>query len=320
MITALLASYWFLLPMAESRGLKKRFLLFLSSILFSIAVLTKPYALFFALPHLAILFRSLAQGELNFFDISLYGFISLAPFVWWRRHILLYPTGIPASDWLYNQKGIRFRPAWFRWLFDERLGKLILGSYGTGLLMLGLVAKPKKEGLAYWLWAIGVLIYFSVIAGGNVQHDYYQAIIMPFICLLLAKGAVLVMSLSQATYSRFLTLIMTVFIMIAMVSFSWYNIQGYYQINNWPIVEAGKEVDRLTPKDALVIAPYNGDTAFLYQTQRSGWPLGYDIEDKVAKGATYYVSVSYDDEAHALEKQYTLVEKNDRIIIIKLSK
>src|SRR5258706_3817762 len=320
MIVSVLASYWFLIKMSESFSWRKRLYLLLSSVLFAVAMLTKPFALFFALPHLAILFRSWAQGELNFFDILAYGLMSLSPFVWWRKHILNYPEGIPASDWLLNSSGIRFRPAWFRWLFGERLGKLILGIYGTSFLMLGVIAKLKKEGLAYWLWAIGIVVYFSVVAGGNVQHDYYQAIIIPFICFLLAKGAVLLMSLSRDTYSRLLTLIMSLIIFITMISLSWYEVKGYYQVNNWPIVEAGKEVDRLTPKDAKVIAPYNGDTAFLYQTHRSGWPLGYDIEDKMAKGASYYVSVSYDDEARTLEKKYTLVEKNDKFIIIKLSK
>jgi hypothetical protein len=320
MIASILASYWFLINMSESVGVKKRFYLLLSSVLFAIALLVKPFAAFFALPHLAILFRSWAQKELNILDILAYGSVSLIPFVGWRKHILNYPEGLPASDWLLNQSGIRFRPAWFRWLFGERLGKLILGIFGTSFLMLGLIAKPKREGLAYWLWAIGIVIYFSVVAGGNVQHDYYQAITIPFICFLLAKGAVLLMSLSRDTYSRFLTLAMALVIFITMISLSWYEIKGYYQINNWPIVEAGKAVDLLIPKDAKVIAPYNGDTAFLYQTHRSGWPLGYDIEDKIAKGASYYVSVSYDDEARDLEKKYTLVEKNDKFIIIKLTK
>lgn len=320
MIASILTSYWLLLLMAEHTGPKKRIFLLLSSVLFSVSILTKPYAVFFALPHAGILIRSWAQGSLNFFDMLAYGLVSLAPFAWWRNHILAYPQGIPASDWLLNSNGIRFRPAWFRWLFAERIGRLILGTYGTGLLMLGLIAKPKKEGIAYCLWAIGILVYFSVIAGGNVQHDYYQAMIIPFICFLLAKGAVLLMSLSRATYSRLLTLTMSVVIFVTMISLSWYDIKGYYQVNNWPIVEAGRAIDKLIPKDAKVIAPYNGDTAFLYQTQRSGWPIGYSIEDKIAKGATYYVSVSYDDEAHELEKKYTLVEKNDRFIIIKLSK
>ncbi len=320
MITSILGSYWYLIKMSESIGVKKRYNLLISSLLFAIAILVKPYAIFFALPNAAIVFRSWAKGELHTLDVIFFSILGVAPFIWWRNHILSYPTGIPASDWLINSTGIRFRPAWFRWLFSERIGKLILGVYGTTFLTLGLIAKPKNEGVAYWLWALGILLYFSVIAGGNVQHDYYQAIIIPFLCFLLAKGAALVLSLSRTIYSRFLTIIMTLVIFVSMISVSWYDVKGYYQVNNWPIVEAGKEVDRLTPKDAKVIAPYNGDTAFLYQTHRSGWPLGYDIEDKMAKGATHYVSVSYDDESRTLEKKYTLVEKNDRFIIIKLSK
>ncbi len=33
-------------------------------------------------------------------------------------------------------------------------------------------------------------------------------------------------------------------------------VKGYYQINHPEIIEAGKEIDKITPKDARVIAPY----------------------------------------------------------------
>jgi hypothetical protein len=318
MIVSLLASYWFLIRVSETVSVKKRINLLLSAIFLSLAVLVKPFALFFALPHLAILFRSLAKKELNFADILAYAAISLIPFGLWRKHMLQYPSGIPETGWALNKGGIRLRPAWFRWLFGERLGKLILGSWGTTLLVLGIVAKPTKEGITYWLWGIGTVLYFVVVAGGNVQHDYYQAIIVPFLCIFLAKGTYLLMSLTKSAYSRFLTLITTMFIIIFTIGMSWYDIKGYYQINNPAILEAGKRVDEIAPKDAKVIAPYNGDTAFLYQTKRSGWPIGYYIEKRIAEGATFYVSTSYDDEARELEKKYTLVEKNDKYIIIKL--
>jgi hypothetical protein len=41
--------------------------------------------------------------------------------------------------------------------------------------------------------------------------------------------------------------------------------------------------------DAKVIAPYMGDTAFLFQTNRTGWPIGFEIDKKIAEGAQYYV-------------------------------
>lgn len=319
MITTLLVSFWFLLKTTESQGFKKRIHLFLSAIFLSLSVLVKPFALFFTLPHLAILFRSLANKELNFADILSYAFVSLSPLALWRRHITQYPEGVPASDWLLNSNGIRFRPAWFRWLFGERLGRLILGSWGTCLFALGIIAKPIREGLTYWLWLIGTLLYFVIVAGGNIQHDYYQAIITPFICIFLAKGTILLMSLSKTTYSRFLTLLMTFAIVSISLALSWYEIKGYYQINNPVIIEAGNRVNVLTPPDAKIIAPYNGDTAFLYQTHRSGWPLGYDIEKHIAQGATYYVSVNFDQEMRELENKYQVIEKTEKYIIIKLT-
>ena len=164
MIASILGSYWYLIKMSESTGVKKRYNLLISSLLFAIALLVKPFAIFFALPNAAIVFRSWAKGELHTLDVIFFSILGVAPFIWWRNHILSYPTGIPASDWLINSTGIRFRPAWFRWLFSERIGKLILGVYGTTFLMLGLIAKPKNEGVAYWLLALGILLYFSVIA------------------------------------------------------------------------------------------------------------------------------------------------------------
>jgi hypothetical protein len=309
-----------LLISAEKQSPAKRVYFYLSAIMLSGAILVKPYALFFVLPHAAIILRQLVLERLSIFDALSYGAVSILPFYFWRKHILLYPEGIPASDWLLNSTGIRFRPAWFRWLFAERLGKMILGVYGTAFLLLGLIAKPKHEGVTYWLWFIGIIAYFSVFAGGNVRHDYYQAIIMPFICIVLAKGVSLMFGLSRATYSRWLTLFTGVVIFAVMIALSWYDVGLYYNINNPSIIEAGKAVDRLTSKDAKVVAPYNGDTAFLYQTGRSGWPLGYYIDDKIIKGATHYVSVVYDDEARDLEKKYTVLEKNDKFIIIKLTK
>jgi hypothetical protein len=80
-----------------------------------------------------------------------------------------------------------------------------------------------------------------------------------------------------------------------MTAFSWYTVRTFYWINRPEIIEAGREADRLIPKDAKVIAPYNGDTTFLYQTGRQGWPIGFDIDRKIMQGAGYYVTVSPGD-------------------------
>jgi len=76
----------------------------------------------------------------------------------------------------------------------------------------------------------------------------------------------------------------------------------------------------LTPPEAKVIAPYNGDTALLFATNRTGWPIGYYIEDKIKLGATHYLSVVNDYEASNLAKKYIIVAKTDQYVLIDLTK
>jgi hypothetical protein len=97
-------------------------------------------------------------------------------------------------------------------------------------------------------------------------------------------------------------------------------IKQFYQVNHPEIIAAGKAVDKLTPKDALIIAPYNGDTAFLYQTKRFGWPVVDTSIDKLIKrGADYFVSVNFaDPDTKKLVKEYQVVEQNPQYVIINL--
>ena len=113
------------------------------------------------------------------------------------------------------------------------------------------------------------------------------------------------------------------FAYVLMVVSPWYTMKTYYWVNRQAIIDAGKFADKVLPKDAKVIAPYNGDTTFLYQTNRPGWPLGFDIAQKIKFGATHYVTVSPTDldlETRDLANMYTVVERNDTFAIIDLTK
>jgi hypothetical protein len=92
--------------------------------------------------------------------------------------------------------------------------------------------------------------------------------------------------------------------------FGWYQVRDFYNINHPEIVAAGGEFDRKVPHpQALVIAPYNGDTAFLYQTKHRGWPIVEGtIEEMIDKGADYYISVNFDELTQSLIKTAKRVE------------
>jgi hypothetical protein len=167
---------------------------------------------------------------------------------------------------------------------------------------------------------LGIFIYFSVFATGNVQHDYYQVLVIPVLCLTVALGVVKFFKYIELRWSCRAAQLTTALIAAPMFFFSWQQVRGFYNINHPEYIEAGKAVDQLTPPDAKVIAPAMGDTVFLFQTNRTGWPIGFDTEQKVANGADFYVSTTYDDEARTVEEKYTTVKKTDQYILIDLQK
>ncbi len=269
-------------------------LLTLGAVVGAMAILVKPVALFFFLPLVLKHWRRMI--------------VMLLPFVAWRFWEARFPMGIPANLWLLNGNGIRFKGAFFQWIFGERIGHLILGSWGIFPLLEGI----QKINLYWFSWVLGALLYLFTFATGNVHHDYYQIPIIPIIAVLLALGV--------AKANTFLKKILMLLCVLFMFAFSWYEVRGRYQINHYSIVNAGRAVDRITPKDAVVLAPYNGDTAFLYQTNRRGFPFVYfPVKDFIDNyGVTYYVSVNYDTLTREVMNKYTIIEQNPDFVIVKL--
>lgn len=315
-------SIFLLLKAKTKQGALWIIYILLSGLSASFAVLVKPVALFLLLPEAYLWLKSVKLNIRWFIGAVVFGLVVLVPFLWWRWWESHFPEGIAVYTWLFNAGNIRFKGAWFYWLFWQRLADLILGAWGIILFTLGLILPvSKKEGGFFQWWLFGALAYFIVIARGNVQHDYYQILIIPVVSIYAAKG--LVFLITNKAISRTMGFGLAIISLVFALAFSWYTIRTYYWINHPEIVEAGKVADQLLPKNAKVIAPYGGDTTFLYQINRQGWPIGFDIDKKIAEGATYYVTVSPTDndaETKALAERYTTLVRNDRYAIIELTK
>lgn len=316
----LLALYFLDLSFPDEKTVRAGYF-FASAVAAACSLLVKPTAGFFLLPIAVLILPRLFRRNLNLLMVIAYGFLSLFPLWWWRVWIQQFPEGIPASNWLLNDGNIRFKGAWFYWLFAERIGKLILGYWGLVPFGLGILTNPRKDRWYFPSWLAAVVLYFAVFARGNVQHDYYQILIIPTLAMGTAMGLTALIRLPHT--NRMAAFGVAAVCMIFAGAFSWYTIRTYYWINRPEIVEAGKTADSLLPKDAKVIAPYNGDTTFLYQINRQGWPIGFDIPLKIDKGAGYYVTVSPTDadfETKELAEKYTVLVRNDRFAIIDLTR
>ncbi len=301
----------------------KKWLFIVSLVIAMTAFLVKPMAVFYALP----LFYSYRVKEGKWWPIPkryiFFTVIAIIPLFAWRAWMMKFPEGIPASTWLLNGDGIRFRPAFWKWIINERLGVEILSVEGTVLFFIGALTKPRpKEGaLLHWL-LFSSFLFVAVFATGNVRHNYYQTLIIPALAIFLARGFVLMLKGIPNFLPRIWTIPIALIFLPIGLYLSWTDVRGFYQINNPPIIEAGKMANQILPKDAVVIAPYDGDTAFLYQTNRPGWPYAAfpikDLHDMF--GVNYYISVSLDAKTKWVMRKYQTIIQTPSYVIVDLTK
>ncbi len=299
----------------------KNYLLYLLALIFTAsALLLKPFALFFTLPIVYLAFRKFGFALIKKWQLWLFLIVTVLPLILWRWWIQQYPEGIPQSIWIFNGNGIRFKGAFFYWIFADRIGKLILGYWGIGLFVLGLVGKNViKGGIFFSSFLLSTLLYLFVVAAGNVQHDYYQILITPSIAIFLALGSHFLLKVEQTYLGKAMQYGIIVVVIFFMFMFGWYHIRDYYNINHPEIVEAGRAVDARVEKDAKVIAPYNGDTTLLYHTNRQGWPV-FDrkIEEFIQAGATHLLFVNPRKEELSFANDYKVVLREENYIIYDL--
>src|SRR3989304_5036232 len=265
-------------PMATSFGLlaiwlfikffdsDKSVFLYSSAASLSLAILIKPFTLFYAAPIFYLAWIKPSKPKILYLACLS---IVMVPFLAWRAWIGRYPEGIPLTAWAFNGDRIRFRPSFWRWIFGERLGMCIRGGWGLIPFVFGII-KARKETYFNLSFLLGMFLYVLVFATANVKHDYYQTFIIPAVSLTLAAGSLELWKAERL--NKFISRGLLIFSVFLMLLTGAMDIKGNFVVNHPNIIQEHKTVAELPPQDALVVAPYNGDTAFLYQPKRWGWP------------------------------------------------
>lgn len=287
----------------ESHKNKKVMWFFLSCFSFGISLLIKPTTIFYGLPLLILFMRKYKYNLPKQLHVILYFVLAAAPLLIWRYYITNFPEGIPASNWLFTQvntsegqKEIFMRPAFFRWIFYERLNNLILGGYLTVFFILGIIRKQVTL-LPLSIIASG-FIYIFVFQGGNVQHEYYQVIAFPAIALAIGLGVALIIESTKTFLHPLITTPVILLLFCASFLFSWYQVKGYYVIPQDLLLMA-KIIKTFTKPTDKIIADRMGDTTLLYLSDRKGSALLYREPEEMVKMGYQYILT---DKREVIEK------------------
>lgn len=302
---------------------KKRILIVVAGLCASLSILVKPMAGFYFLP-LGYIFLAAYKRRIFVSLLPIIFFvITVIPLLLWRNYISAHPEGIPGFTWLFTTvntfegaKVIFFRPAFFRWIFYERILLLISGGYSAVFLIVGALNKPKK----YLLHIIGLssLIYLFTFQGGNVQHDYYQTMILPAIAIFIGIGVSFFFKGGDLFLNRPLNFAVIGALLIFSAGMSYEKVKDYYRVSE-DLVQIGNIIQTITPPGSLLVTDRDGDTTLLYLSDRKGFPATTEplAQLKSEHKAEYFVTAKT-EVAENVKKEFKLIFQGDNVFIFKL--
>ena len=111
-----------------------------------------------------------------------------------------------------------------------------------------------------------------VFSGPNMNHAYYQFPFLPVLAVFAAKGVIMVQNsgiFQKTLLNNKIGFGLAVFVMIIPLMLASRGIFSTPKSANH-VALAGKRVDQLVPKDALVLAAHGSGPVFLYYCNRKG--------------------------------------------------
>lgn len=297
--------------------------LLISAIFMAAALLIKPTVIFFLLPALYLFWKKEGFLVNKILPITAYLLLVLVPLMVWRTFIQQFPEGIPFSQWLLTSvntpeglQPIFFRPSFFRWVFFERISQLILGGFLVFFLLLGVLFPPKKNLQLPLVFMWSSLLYLLVFQGGNVQHEYYQILILPSLGLLIGVGSGYYFRQKKVGFVM-VRLLVILSIFAASSLFSYYQVKNKYDEQPQLLLIADVVKSLTTEKD-LIVTDSQGDTTLLYLSDRRGYPAPYrELSVLKDQGAKYFVTQDLNYKETLLPPA-ELIFENDQVLIFKL--
>jgi 4-amino-4-deoxy-L-arabinose transferase-like glycosyltransferase len=342
---AIVALYFFLRRVQHDQS----GLFFAAAIAISLSLLIKITSIIIAAPLLYILAvgrlcqtPGVSQKRPTIYDAALFSAIALLPSaIWyWHAHQIaqqFYPHHF------FGAGGIRIES--FSW-YGHIAQQAFVSSLTPLLAILALAGLfvPPSRGRSYsrvFHWWLAAIIVFILVVGYGNRHRWYQ---LPLVPIAAAFAGAACAFIGSKISSRTIAVTLSVLLVSSFTASAFWCVKPFYQSSAAQLRNAGLELKKVTPPDALIIAADMGDPTIFYYAERKGWHFleqnavyngNPDDSDQAIEnfeglrrdGATHFVftrntfwwSHSYSEFVEYLEAHATLIEATPEFSIYKLT-
>jgi hypothetical protein len=271
--------------------------------------------------------------------IALFAAIAILPSVvwYWHAHQIaerFYPYHF------FGAGGVRLESFSWYWDIAKQTATSSLTPILAILALIGLFVAPRGKFGCLFDWWLAAMVLFVVAVGYGNRHPWYQ---LPFVPITAAFGGASCAFFESKISSRIATVALSILLAGSFAILAFLYVRPLYESSAAQLRGAGLELNKLTARDALIVAVDGGNPTIFYYAKRKGWhfleqngiyggnPKNSrqaiaDLERLRRQGATHFVfttprfwwSQSYPELTQYLSKTATLLEATPEFRIYRL--
>jgi hypothetical protein len=241
----------------------------------------------------------------------------------------------------FGAGGIRIESFSWYWQIAQQTLVSSLTPLLSLMALIGLLVAPRSKysRLFHW-WLVAMVLFVMVLGYGN-RHLWYQLPLVPIAAAFAGAACAFV---GSKISSRAIAVTLSILLVSSFTPLAFWYVQPLYQSSAAQLRDAGLELKKTIPPDALIVAADMGDPTIFYYAERQGWHFlendatyngnPDDSEQAIEnlerlrrRGATHFVftrntfwwTQSYPEFVGDLSKQATLIEATPEFRIYKLT-
>lgn len=282
------------------------------------------------------------RGQRPRLHCALFAIIALIPSaIWyWHAHQIaqeFYPHHF------FGAGGIRIESvSWYWHIAKQTLVSSLTPALSVMALFGLFVPQPRDQKYSrLFHWWLAAVIVFVVIVGYGNRHRWYQLPLVPIAAAFAGGGCAF---LASKIASRLAAITSSILLAVTFLILAFIYVGPSYESSAAQLRDAGLELNKVTPPDALIVAADMGDPTIFYYAGRKGWHFLendavyngnpddsaqaiQNLERLRHGGATHFVFTkntfwwmqSYPDFAADLTSNATLIKATPEFRIYKLN-
>jgi len=207
------------------------------------------------------------RGQRPRLQLILFAAIALLPSAIWYWHAYQIAEKFYPHHF-FGAGGIRIESFSSYWQIAQQTLVSSLTPALSAMALVGLFVAPRWRYSRLFHWWLAAMIVFIVIVGYGNRHRWYQLPLVPIAAAFAGAGCAFI---GSRISSRLAANTLSILLVVTFVILAFAYVPPFYESSAAQLRDAGLELKKVTPPDALIVAADMGDPTIFYYAECQGW-------------------------------------------------